>query len=204
MVCPSSPEESNTTTGIHRGNGRRNGRVAARGARAAAGNAGDRVPSERLVRCNGAHDGSLSPRTKRNWLCRGPERRDRISLCGWSIRSTPNAGRRPSSPPSSINRRLWPAGSAGGQGSNHDDTDRLYSAPTRSSLVWWPASTDRRQPDWGAFSDNRSGGQAARIAERAGARIRPIAVLINPTRRRTPKPQEKDVQAAAPSSAGKS
>ena len=54
----------------------------------------------------------------------------------------PDAGCRPGPPPGGCNRRLWSAGSAGGQGSNHDDTDRLYESATRSSLAWWPASTD--------------------------------------------------------------
>ena len=80
----------------------------------------------RSGQCDGAHRRSISPWAKRSWLCRGPERRGRISLCGWSIRSTADAGRRPGPPPSSCDRRFWPAGSAGGQGSNHDDTDRLY------------------------------------------------------------------------------
>jgi hypothetical protein len=38
----------------------------------------------------------------------------RISLCGWSIQSTANAGRRPDQLASSFNRRLWPACSASG------------------------------------------------------------------------------------------
>jgi hypothetical protein len=38
----------------------------------------------------------------------------RISLCGWSLQSTANAGRRPDQLASSFNRRLWPACSASG------------------------------------------------------------------------------------------
>ena len=38
----------------------------------------------------------------------------RISLCGWSIQSTANAGHRPDQPASSFNRRLRPACSASG------------------------------------------------------------------------------------------
>src|SRR5262249_28673778 len=61
---------------------------------AAAGDAGYWVPPDRCARCDGAHDGSLSPWAKRSRLCRGPKRRGRISLCGWSIRPTAHAGHR--------------------------------------------------------------------------------------------------------------
>src|SRR5262249_26501854 len=71
----------------HHAGRRRGSRVAGRGARTA-GDAGCRVSSDRCGRCNGAHGGSPSPWTKRSWLCRGPECRYRVSLWGWSIRST--------------------------------------------------------------------------------------------------------------------
>ena len=66
---------------VHHAARRRGGGVAARGAGAAAGDAGDRVPQQRVARRRVAHlVAGVPPRPERSWLRRGPERRDRIPL----------------------------------------------------------------------------------------------------------------------------
>ena len=57
-------------------------------------------------------------------LRRGPERRDRISLCGQSIRSPAGAGGRTDSPAGAVMVANSLAGACG-QGRNHDGADRL-------------------------------------------------------------------------------
>src|SRR5215831_16085188 len=67
------------TPGVHHA-GRRRGRVVARGARAAAGDAGDRVSGPQIARCDLGTAAGVPPRPEGDWLCRGRERGDRISL----------------------------------------------------------------------------------------------------------------------------
>src|SRR5215471_14303317 len=66
---------------------------------AAAGNAGDRVSQQWLARPVPAAAGCIRPRTERRRVYRGPERRHRESLGGWSIRSATRAGGGSGSPP---------------------------------------------------------------------------------------------------------
>ena len=63
--------------------------VAARGARAAGGDAGDRVSRQRVAGAIARIVAALPPGLKRNRLRRRPERHDRISLGGRSIRRLP-------------------------------------------------------------------------------------------------------------------
>ena len=79
--------------------------MAARGARAAAGDAGDRVPRSGVARRVRAPGGRVPSGPERNRLCRGPERGDRISLGGRPIRSTAGAGGRSGSPSGDSNCR---------------------------------------------------------------------------------------------------
>src|SRR6516162_5582627 len=61
---------------------RRRGGMAARGARAAAVYAGDRVPEFTIGSGVRSHGGLFPPWPERGRLCLGSERRDRISLGG--------------------------------------------------------------------------------------------------------------------------
>ena len=67
--------------GIRRASRQRcGGNLAARGARAAANNAGDRVPQWWDGGGVRTHGGRVPPGPQRSWLCRGPQRGDRVSL----------------------------------------------------------------------------------------------------------------------------
>src|SRR5262245_17545134 len=73
------------TARIHIHTGRRGGGVAARGASAAGGDAGDRISWIWLVRFVRAVSSGIPQRSRRNRLCRRAERRDRVSLGGGPI-----------------------------------------------------------------------------------------------------------------------
>src|SRR5262249_27085313 len=73
------------TAGIAGRTRRRSGRIAARGARAAAGDAGDWVPQWWDGGGVRTHGGRVPPGPQRSWLCRGPQRSDRVSLGGRSL-----------------------------------------------------------------------------------------------------------------------
>ena len=76
------------TAGIRGAVGRGGGRVAARGARAAARDAGHWLHEQRLSRAVGPSRCRVPRRPESNWLRRRPERRHRFPLGGRSIRST--------------------------------------------------------------------------------------------------------------------
>ena len=86
---------------------RRGGSVAARGAGAAAGDAGDRVPQQQSPDDVRSRLGRVPPGPERSRLCRGPERGDRIPLGGGPIRSTAGTGGRSGSPSGGRDRREW-------------------------------------------------------------------------------------------------
>src|SRR5208337_82600 len=82
------------TAPVHHPRRRRGGNFAVCGARAAAGDAGDRATrSDDATRVRGTAR-SVSPRPERSWLCRRPQRSHRISLGGRPVRSAVGAGRR--------------------------------------------------------------------------------------------------------------
>ena len=127
-ACDETHVPTATAARVHHAARRRGGGVAARGARAAAGDAGDRVP-RRLdsptigaqARLRAFRQGLSEAR-----LRRGPERRDRIPLGGRSSRSTAGAGGRTGSPAGGRDRRdRQRRRGARGQGGDHDDSDRL-------------------------------------------------------------------------------
>ena len=96
-------------------------------------------------RRNPTSHGRVSRRPERSRLCRGPERRDRISLGGRSIRSAAGVGGRSGSPTGGRDRReRHDRCGAGGKGGDRDDSDRLCDR-RRSGRGWsWsPASTGR-------------------------------------------------------------
>ena len=74
-------------------------RVAARGARAAAGAAGGRVYQRRVGRCRRALCGRVPQRPQRNRLRRRPERDGRVPLAGGPIRSPAGTDGRSGPPP---------------------------------------------------------------------------------------------------------
>src|SRR5438477_9668474 len=103
--------------------------MATHGARAAAGDAGGRVPRRRVTRHGRAPCACVSPKPERNRLCREQERRDRISLGGGQIRSISSPGGRSSSSSGERDCRVWwHACGTGGKGGDRNDSDRL---PTR-------------------------------------------------------------------------
>ena len=70
--------------------------------------------------------GRVPPRPEGGRLCRGPERDHRVSLGGRSIRSTACAGGRPGSSTGHRNSSDEQPRSAGGQGGDVDDSDRIH------------------------------------------------------------------------------
>jgi ABC transporter substrate binding protein len=82
--------------GVHHAR-RRRGRVAARGARAAGGDAGDRLHAPAVARGNGQRTARVSPRPVGDRLFRRPERRDRLPLGREPARAAASAGKRSSS-----------------------------------------------------------------------------------------------------------
>jgi hypothetical protein len=59
-------------------------------------------------------------------LCRGPEPGGRVSVCGEPIRSAAGARNRSRPPPRSRDPSRRHRRIAGGEGSDHDHTHRLY------------------------------------------------------------------------------
>src|SRR5712692_7332909 len=88
----------NETAPVHHAARRRGGRLAARGARAAAGDAGDRRAARQLGGERHLPGGCLPAGPQRSWLRRRPERRHRISLGTKSIRSDAGASGRSGRP----------------------------------------------------------------------------------------------------------
>ena len=146
--------------------------LAARGARAAAGDAGDRVSPRRFARAERASRGGVPPGPERNRLCRGPERRDRIPLGGRSLRSTAGAGGRSGPPAGRRDRRT-------GQRRRGDSRPRprprqfrssSASAATRSS---WPCRQPQpagRQRHRRELMQRRAGGRSGWTSARACCR----------------------------------
>ena len=71
-----------TRARVHHAARRRRSRVAARGTRAAVGNAGDRFPGDDHGAGLDVMDGCIRAAAARAWLDRGPHRDDRVSLGG--------------------------------------------------------------------------------------------------------------------------
>src|SRR5262245_60038629 len=122
------------TTPVHCA-ARRCRRVAARGACAAASDAGNRLLARRITGRTRACHCSLPPMSRRCRLHRGADRDDRVPLGRGSIRSLTGAGSRAGSTPGERDRdtgRLYCNGR--GEGSYHDDTHRLRQRK-RAGLV---------------------------------------------------------------------
>jgi putative tryptophan/tyrosine transport system substrate-binding protein len=77
--CPPT-RSSNEEARVPHAARRRSSHVAARGARAAAGDAGDRVTRQQVGRGGHRPTARISPRLERSRLCRGRERSDRLPL----------------------------------------------------------------------------------------------------------------------------
>src|SRR5262249_22837359 len=90
----SSNDREDETARLHHASRRRDDGVAARGARAAAGDAGDRVSQHQGSRRGRTRLGRVSPGPDRDRLCRGSERYNRIPLGGRSQRSSAGIGGR--------------------------------------------------------------------------------------------------------------
>src|SRR5262249_26471760 len=74
------PDVGPGAAGIRGAARRGGGYVAVRRARTATGDAGDRIPGQRVARCLLGPPAHISTGAQGSWLCRGPERRNRISL----------------------------------------------------------------------------------------------------------------------------
>ena len=92
------------TARVHHAARRRGGGVAARGARAAGGDAGDRISPRCIVRGGRVVAGGTPPGLEGNRLRRRPQRRHRISPCEQRLQSAPGTGGRLGSPPSCCHR----------------------------------------------------------------------------------------------------
>src|SRR6516165_8182827 len=79
MSCP-EPRGGNETARFHRDPRQRGSGMATGRTCAAGGDAGDRFPRRRNVRPDGQPPARIPSRPPRSRICRGPERRDRISL----------------------------------------------------------------------------------------------------------------------------
>ena len=160
---------------------RRGGGVAARGERAAADDAGDRVPRGRIARHDCGSCARFPPRPSRYRTCRGRERCDRLPLDRESKRPTTGAGGRIGSPTGRRHRHDRGC-RAGGEGSNHDDPHRLHRrrrpGQARSCRQPRPAG---RQLDRYQYFQRRVGSKAAGAPARAGAQ-EPLALPCSSTR----------------------
>src|SRR5215468_1417495 len=92
MPCPSLGG-GNETARVHHAYWRRGSCVAARGACAAVGDAGDRIPERTIGAGIRSRRGIFPPWPERGRLRRGSERRDRISLGGGTTGSAAAARR---------------------------------------------------------------------------------------------------------------
>src|ERR1700730_16942127 len=115
---------------------RRRGCVAAGGARAAVGDAGDRVSQQRIASPVRTASAPVPRGTERGWLRRGPERRDRLSVGGGAKRSTAGT----CSPTGSASSGRDCGGrrhsfGGGGKGGDFNDPDRLRGGG-RSGQGW--------------------------------------------------------------------
>src|SRR5262245_34619074 len=90
----SSNDREDEATRVHHASRWRSGSVAARGARAAAGDAGDRVSQRRVGRWVRDLCACIPPGLERHRLRRRRKRRNRVSLGGGSIRSFASDGGR--------------------------------------------------------------------------------------------------------------
>ena len=173
--------------------------MAACGARAAAGNAGDRVPRppHRLmrsaIRLRAFHQGLND-----SGLCRRPERGDRISLGRESNRSTAGAGGRTGSPPGCRDR--CSRRSSASRPRPQPRRSRSYSsaATTRSSLglVASLARPGGNLTGINWFSGELAAKRLELLRELVPAATR-VAVLVNPAFATLTENTLRDVEAAA-------
>ena len=140
----------------------------------------------------------VPPRPERNRLCRGPQRRDRISLGGRPKRST--AGLAADLVRRQVTVIAANSPAACWQQRRRPRPFRSSSPPGRPGRSWTcrqPEPTGR-QPHRRDHLERGARAEAAGAAARVGARRRPvIALLVNPTAGPLPRPISRDLQAAA-------
>ena len=139
----------------------------------------------------------IPPRPERNRLCRGPERGDRIPLGGEPKRSAAGVGGRSGSSPGDRDCREWPCG-AGGQGGDHDDSDRLLQRG-RPGRAW---TCRQPEPAGGNLTGVTSlaaevGPKRLELLHELVPTATIIALLVNPTNPTLAETESRDVQAAA-------
>src|SRR6516225_221818 len=155
--------------------------VAARGPRAAAGDAGDRVALARHARGNSRFRCRRPQGPRRSWTGRGQGCHERIAVGAPRRRPAAGIGGRSGAAPGGTHRHARHGGSgARSQGGDHGDPDRLRAGHrSGASRPRGQPQSAGRQYDRHQYDESRPRFEMDRAAARAAASRQTVCVLVN-------------------------